>query len=250
MKKILIVEDEFSVALDLESQLQKLGYQVVGTADCYDDALQILNEEAPDMVLMDIHIRGEKDGIQTAQKIQESYRIPVIFLTAFGDNKTFQQAMQVEPFGYLLKPYKATDVAHTIEIALTKYQKIIEQQKQTASQKLAQTDLKEALAWTDTFFIKDKSKLTAIKVSEILWLEALDNYTIIVLPQGKVICNEYLSSLYEKLPKNYFLKVHRSYIIGLVHIKRIEYNDIFISDFPIPVSKSCKEELMQKIRVL
>jgi DNA-binding LytR/AlgR family response regulator len=250
MKKILIVEDEFSVALDLENQLQKLGYQVLGTADCYDDALQILNEEAPDMVLMDIHIRGEKDGIQTAQKIQESYRIPVIFLTAFGDNKTFQQAMQVEPFGYLLKPYKATDVAHTIEIALAKYQKIIEQQKQAAEQELAQTDLKEALAWTDTFFIKDKSKLTAIKVSEILWLEALDNYTIIVLPQGKVICNDYLSSLYEKLPKAYFLKVHRSYIIGLAHIKRIEYNDIFISDFPIPVSKSCKEELMQKIRVL
>ena len=249
MKKVLIVEDEFSVALDLESQLQKLGYQVVGTADCYEDALLTLSEESPDIVLMDIHIRGDKNGIQTAQKIQESYQVPVIFLTAFGDQKTFQEAMQVEPFGYLLKPYKATDVAHTIEIAFVKYKKILEQQKQEARQQLAQTDLKNSITWTDTFFIKDKSKLTAIKVSEILWLEALDNYTIIVLPQGKVICNDYLSSLYEKLPKDYFLKVHRSYIVGLTHIRKIEHNDVFITDFPIPVSKSCKEELMQKIRV-
>ena len=116
--RILIVEDEALVALDIEDQLLRLGYHVVGTVDDAQSALARAAETAPDLVLMDVQIRGEADGIDAALRLRHELGVAVVFLTAFADAGALERAKQAAPHGYILKPFDERDLRTTIEIAL------------------------------------------------------------------------------------------------------------------------------------
>ena len=118
---ILVVEDERVVALDIRSQLRNLGYDVPTIVSRGEDAVQTATELSPDLVLMDIHLRGEMDGIQAAQHIRTHLDIPVIYLTAYADDDTLQRAKVTEPFGYVVKPFEERELYTTIEMALYKH---------------------------------------------------------------------------------------------------------------------------------
>jgi len=128
--KVFIVEDEIIAAESLTIDLQKLGYQVVGRANTKEKAIAKIKETEPNLVLMDIKIKGEEDGINTAQTLQNIASIPVIYLTAYADSETLKRATKTSPYGYLVKPYKIDDLNSTINIALQKYQEIQETKKQ------------------------------------------------------------------------------------------------------------------------
>lgn len=119
-ERILIVEDEAIVALDLCNQLEDLGYQVVGTADCSERALQLATDHQPDLVLMDVMLKGALDGIEIAKAIQRMRDTPVIFLTSFSNTETVKRAAQAGPYGYLSKPFQLSELAAGIEVALYK----------------------------------------------------------------------------------------------------------------------------------
>lgn len=118
--KILIVEDEGIVALDLSTSLKSLKYNVIGTADSAKAAYSFLEKEMPDLILMDIHIKGNIDGIQAAEQISQLFGIPIIYLTAYTDDDTIQRAKKTSPYGYLLKPFEKRVLHSTIEMALSK----------------------------------------------------------------------------------------------------------------------------------
>ena len=115
--RVLIVEDEGLVALDLEERLLKLGYEVAGVVDNGADALRVTRAANVDLVLMDIHIRGERDGIETTATLRESADIPVVFLTAHADEATLLRAGETEPFGYILKPFDERELRATVQMA-------------------------------------------------------------------------------------------------------------------------------------
>ncbi len=119
--KILVTEDEGIVAADIEDRLRSLGYQVTATCSSGAEALQRIEETRPDLVLMDIMIQGDMDGIETARHVREDFGIPVIFLTAYSDDATFERAKITEPFGYLLKPFEERELRTNIEMALYKH---------------------------------------------------------------------------------------------------------------------------------
>ena len=119
--RILIVEDEAIVAESLKDQLMNLGYQVCGTAANGEDAIRIMENSDPDLVMMDIMLEGSMDGVEVASRIREKSEIPVIFLTAYSDNETLQRAKITEPFGYLIKPYKERDLHTNIEVSLYRH---------------------------------------------------------------------------------------------------------------------------------
>tara|TARA_Y100000588_G_C13989772_1_gene810943 strand:- start:144 stop:827 length:684 start_codon:yes stop_codon:yes gene_type:complete len=122
MTHILVVEDESIVALDIQSRLQNLGYQVPTTVGNGELAIEQVEATQPDLVLMDIMLQGELDGVQTAERIKERFDVPVIFLTAYSDESTLQRAKNTSPFGYLLKPFNDRELHTSIEITLTKHQ--------------------------------------------------------------------------------------------------------------------------------
>ncbi|NJA06675.1 EAL domain-containing protein [Methylococcaceae bacterium WWC4] len=120
--KILIVEDEGIIAMDIRRQLEGFGYQVVATAFSGGQAITLANQHKPDLVMMDIVLKGEMDGISAAQAIVESLRIPVIFLTAYSDSATLARAKATGAYGYLIKPFRPDELHASIEVALYKHQ--------------------------------------------------------------------------------------------------------------------------------
>ena len=131
--RILIVEDEGIIALDLQAALTRLGYVVVGIAAEGEKALQKVAEYHPDLVLMDINLKGEMDGIAAAEQILKRFGTPVIYLTAYGDEATLQRARITQPFGYQLKPYDERELHLTIRMGL--YRKQLEQKLERSERK-------------------------------------------------------------------------------------------------------------------
>ncbi|EWY39562.1 histidine kinase [Skermanella stibiiresistens SB22] len=119
--KVLIVEDDRIVARDIQQQLTRIGHGVVGTTATGEQALALTLELRPDLVLMDIRLEGDMDGIDAAQRIRERCQIPVIFLTAYADDETVERASRTEPFGYLLKPFEDSQLRTVIEMAMAKH---------------------------------------------------------------------------------------------------------------------------------
>ena len=120
-KRILVVEDETIVSLDLQNSLKILGYKVVGAASNGPEAIAKAESTRPDLVLMDIILKGDMDGVQTAEAIHARLNVPVIFLTACADETTLQRAKVTEPFGYMIKPFEERELHSHIEIALYKH---------------------------------------------------------------------------------------------------------------------------------
>ncbi len=116
--KILVVEDEPIVALDLQQEVEQLGLTVIGQAESADEALMAAEENRPDLALMDVRIVGSMDGIQTARLLREAYGIPVIFLTSYSDEPTIKRAARELPYGYLTKPFQRRELKAALEVGL------------------------------------------------------------------------------------------------------------------------------------
>jgi hypothetical protein len=172
-KKILIVEDETIVAFNIKNRLEGLGYSVIDIITSGEKALKKVTEMPPDLILMDIKLKGSIDGIETAHQIRKHFSIPVVYLTAYTDEETLNRAKVTEPFGYILKPFEARDLCTTIEMALYKHK--IEQQLREREEWLA-TTLKcigDAVITTDsqglvTFMNPVAERLTKKKQEEVL----------------------------------------------------------------------------------
>jgi CheY-like chemotaxis protein len=126
--KILIVEDVIIIATDLQQRLEKLGYNIVGIVNNGNDAIKITEETKPDLILMDIILKGDLDGIETVQIINELHNIPHIYLTSYYDDKTLERASKTQPFGYITKPFDDIGLYTAIQLALLK-QKNVQQLK-------------------------------------------------------------------------------------------------------------------------
>ena len=118
--RILVVEDEVLVALDIRRGLQQLGYEVVGTAATAEEALRVAETSRPDLALMDIHIKGALDGIETARRLREEWDVPAVYLTAYADDETLRRARETAPYGFLTKPFRERELRATLEMALYK----------------------------------------------------------------------------------------------------------------------------------
>lgn len=119
---ILVVEDDMIICEDLKASLLAIGYELVGIFDSGEKALEQIETLKPNLILMDIVLRGRLNGIETAEKIRSRYDIPVVFLTAYADKITFERAKRTKPYGYIFKPFDDSELAVVIEKALKKFQ--------------------------------------------------------------------------------------------------------------------------------
>lgn len=122
IKTILIVEDELLFAKNLAQKLQKLGYKVIKIVSSGEGAIKQITKDKPDLILMDIAIKGHLNGIETAKTIQETYHIPVIYLTAYGDDDTLNKVFETQAYGYIIKPFKDQELKAILQIAFKQYE--------------------------------------------------------------------------------------------------------------------------------
>ncbi len=147
--RILVVEDESIVAKDIQNTLIKLGYDVPSTASSAASAYEKLEELQPELVFLDIKLKGEEDGIHIAEHIKEKYNIPVIFLTSYVDQETLDRAKVTEPYGYIVKPFNESDLKTTVEMALFKFSR--DREVRDSEQRLANAlaKVEESIIITD-----------------------------------------------------------------------------------------------------
>ena len=192
-ERILIVEDEIIVARDLQRDLEKMGYAVASMVPSGEQAIQEIENQVPDLVLMDIMLQEEMDGIETAEIIRSRFDIPVIFLTAYGDKATFERAKKSEPLGYIIKPFHEENLRKVIEIALLRHKA---EQKRVA---LARKQRKELNGFLKKYIIKHRSIEEALRLSKEQMQSILDNTTSVIYLkdlQGKYI---FINRQYQEL---------------------------------------------------
>lgn len=120
--RALIVEDEALIAEELKGRLARLGFEVIGMVDSADEGVAIATSERPDLVLMDIRLRGEKDGVQACKEIREHVDVPIVYLTAYSDRRSVERAKGTEHDGFLLKPFHRSELQSTIAVALQRHE--------------------------------------------------------------------------------------------------------------------------------
>lgn len=247
---VYIVEDESIVAKDIQNSLKKLGYNVLGISNNGEDALKNISELEPDIVLMDIMIKGSMTGIDVAEKVKQEYSIPVIFLTAYADESTLSKAKITEPYGYILKPFKEVDLHSTIEMAIYKHKKDTEVQKERDFLYSLVENKDEASK--DILFVKANSRLVKVNLKDIFYVEALKDYVVINTQYTRYTIHSTMKDIERKLDNGDFLRVHRSFIVRIDKIQAIENQTVVLEENKkvIPIGGSYRDELLSKLNMI
>lgn len=249
---VLIVEDEFIVSKDIQSSLKKLGYNVIGAAPSGEQALEILSKETPDIVLMDIMLKGSMNGIETAEQVRKQYAIPVIYLTAYADEATLSKAKVTEPYGYILKPFKEIDLHTSIEMALYKHKREqeIEKERDMLYSLVENKETRDSAH--DFIFVKSNSKLVKLNMDDIYFVEALKDYVVINTHETRYTIHSTMKDIESKLGPSDFIRVHRSFIVRLDKIHAIDYPNLQLENDKklIPIGGSYRDDLTNRIKTL
>lgn len=245
---VLVVEDESIVSKDIQHSLKKLGYHVVGAASMGEKAIELAQELKPDIVLMDIMLKGEMNGIEAATRIREMLHIPVIYLTAYADEATLNRAKITEPYGYIIKPFKEIDIHTSIEMAIYKHQREAELKKERDML----YSIVENRDNKDFIFVKSNSRLVKLKTSDIYYVEALKDYVVINALTTRYTIHSTMKDIEKKLPAEDFVRVHRSFIVRLDKIAAIEQPNLILENDKkvIPIGGSYKDDLGQRLNMV
>jgi len=238
--KIGIVEDEVIIADNICTILAQLGYDVLEPASTYAEGLEMLKNEKPDIILLDVNLNGRKDGIDLAWKVKEDFNIPFIFLTANADASTVERAKQTDPPAYLVKPFNKDDLYTSIEIALYNFSKKKEQ---------AESNTSENYVIKDALFIKDGYYFHKAFFKDILYLESDNNYVTVHTADKLHLVRTSLQNYMEHFDPKKFFRIHRSYVINLDHIQTINSENVIINKKELPIGKSYRDELLSKLKL-
>lgn len=247
---ILIVEDDRVVAQDLENTLKSEGYQIAGAVDNGIEAFEKVKKNEVDLVLLDIQIKGEWDGIETAKRLTTVKRIPFIYLAAFSDDETLQRAKETSPAAYLVEPYRQKNLLIAIDLALHNFAihkvNLAREASLNRSNPSDSADQNESILYfNDAVFVKQNYKFIKIRLQDIYFLEAEGNYTCIITKEGKCVLRNTLNTVLAKLNFMHLIRVHRSYAINMQHVDTFNESSVYISGRDIPLSRHYKEDFLR-----
>ncbi|MBR9860721.1 response regulator transcription factor [bacterium] len=235
--RIYIVEDMAITRAYLEDNLNSNGYEVAGSSAKAESAWLEIQELEIDLILLDINLAGEKDGIWLAQKVRSTMDKPIVYLTAFGDKATIDSVIETKPNGYLMKPYNVPSLLTTIAIAI-----------QNFNQSDYNSQANDHILGKDkVLFVKDGNVLVKLPILEILYIQSDGNYLNIYLPDRRQVIRSKISDIIEKLPQDIFMQVHQRYLINKNKIDIVGNRYLQIQGVKIPVSNRYKEEVKMAV---
>lgn len=218
--KILIVEDNLIISLDLKFILESFGYEVVGSVISYEKAIDFLDNNPVDLVLLDIGLSSHKTGIDVADYINSNLKIPFIFLTSNSDLDTITEASKRKPHSYLVKPFNKDTIHASIELAVSEYN----------------SDHKS----NESLFIKKNNVFHKIRVKNLTYIKSDNIYLeLYCKDNNRFVVRSTLKKFLEKLPEN-FTQCHKSYIINLDSVSSFSNKYAIINNNEIPISSKFK----------
>lgn len=238
--RILIVEDDMIIGANLSLQLVNLGYEVTGIESRGEEALAHALANTPDIILMDINLKGTLNGIETVSAIQNKKNIPIIYLTANSDEATFSKAKKTHPKAFITKPFNKLNLQRTIAL-------VVEELK---GNKTDRNIAPEVEVLKDRIFVRHNGKMEKLMLADILYVEADRNYCTIKTNAAAYVLSSTLKTMEEKLPTSQFLRVHRSYMVNISKLDVVADGYLEIGRKVIPLGKSYKEILMNRIQAI
>lgn len=246
---ILIVEDEAIVAMALCDKLEAEGYCVVGIANNGLKAVELFQNNEVDLLLCDINIKGDFDGIETVKRITTIRPIPVIYLTAFSDIDTVERAKKTYPAAYVTKPYNMVNLRISIDVAIHNFALMIDPKNKPVTPNAVpdkETDNKEYILQIDEqIFIKQGYQFVKINQKDIVYLEAEDNYTTFVTDDKKYALRMSLSHILERFPTLRLVRIHRSYAVNIKRVDSFNDYEVNVGKSTLPLSKNYKEDFLR-----
>ena len=243
--KILVVEDEMIIGAKISMFLTQLGYEVTGILPRAEEALLHIKDNTPDIILLDIQLKGDMNGIALANILQKDYEIPVIFLTANTDDNTFQLAKAAKPYAFLAKPFKKLDLQRALELTinLMATATIVKDENPVTEENPIQI-------LSDRIFVRYKRKMVKILFEDILYIEAERNYCRIITKDQSYLLTMPMKSLENKLPPALFQRIHRSYVVNLSHIEEVEDTIVVVGVKALPLSRAMREAFLLRIKTV
>jgi len=233
--KILIVEDDFSLALDMEIYLKDLGYNDVIVSDNSTQALKMVEEGGVGLIILDVKLDDDLSGIDIANKLSDK-NIPIIFITALKDEQTFQEAMLTNPSGFLVKPFDKITLQSCIDRVFKEQENLSEG-----------VELK-SLILDDCFFVKQNDLLKRIEFDDILWIEADGNYIELYLDNKRYAAKMSLTKVQQKMNVPYFVRAHKKFLVNIKKIDRLHsVSELLINGQVIPIGSRFRADLLNKI---
>lgn len=243
--RLFVVEDEALISLDIVASLTRLGHEVVGTATDGAQAIDLIEELRPDLVIMDIMLRGAVSGIEAAKAVRRSTGVPVVFLTAYSEDGTLDRAKVAEPLGYIVKPFTLDALRTTVEVALYKSQEEVRQRHELR-------EMAHAAATGDRsglLFVKDRGRNVRIDMHDILYVEAMKDYMSVHLKERRYVVHSTLQRMLALLPVQDFIQVHRSFVVRLDKMISVQRNTVQLegTDRSIPIGRAHLARLLERI---
>ena len=242
--RILLIEDEAVLALDLSELLQAEGYHVVGIADNGPAALALYQAHAVDLVLCDIRIQGPWDGIETITRLAApGHPVPVIYLSSYSDRATRERALHTLPAAYLLKPVTPQSLYVAVELAL---HALSSRQAATALPASAAPHGPEpVLRLGETIFIRHNYRFVRVHLADILLLQADNTHTLLVTENQKYALRLTLGHLLDRLANRQLVRVHRSYAVNIGRVNSFTDQELTLADQTVPLSRQYREDFLR-----
>jgi DNA-binding LytR/AlgR family response regulator len=238
------------IAANISLQLSDLGYEVTGILPRGEEAIAHIHIDKPDIVLLDIMLKGEMDGIDTAHEIQKQYNIPIIYLTANADEAHFKRAKETHPYAFISKPFKKLDLQRAIELTADRILLEKSSEKENGNEMAATNGNTTDFILNDRIFVRHNEKMLKIDIKDIYYIEADRNYCRIFSQGREYLLVMTLKDIDEKLPQNHFLRIHRSYIINISQIDEVAGTHVVIAKKAIPMSKAMRTELLKRLQTI
>lgn len=244
--KVLIIENDISSAKDITLRLFEMNYDVIAFTLTAVSSLKLIQENNDiDVIIMETIIKDNQDGIELAKIIKEQYNIPIIFLTSNTDQHIVKRAKSVQPNAYIIKPFQDEQVNIAIELALLdisqKPPSLVPKQKANNNQVI---QIKNSL------FLKKNSLFKRVSLDEILFIQADNNYSTVYTKTEKFVYSIVMKKIEDQLPKDLFLRAHRSYIVNVNAIDGFEGNMLFVKKSKIPISRSYKQDVFKLFKTI
>lgn len=251
--KIMIVEDEGIVAMDLAMRLRNEGYEVTGMASDSDEAMTLFSSSQPDLVLMDININGSKDGIETAKQIKRMQEVPVIFLTAFSQSEYVNRAKEVNPAGYLVKPFNTESLFTSIQIAIHNFALVknaIPAPGSAPAANFDESNKEPVLFFNNYFFVKNNYRFVKVALADFLFAESDNNYIHLITRQQKITLRISLQAFAESIHHQFLVRVHRGYVVNIQNVDSFSEESLMIGKHKIPVGRTYKDDFLKSFNYL
>jgi len=242
---ILAVEDDPIYAEGLSMLLEDMGYANVTITDNGVDALKMFRQKPPDLLLMDINIKGPLNGVEFVEIASAIKKVPVIYVTSFTDTDTFGKAKQTGPSAYLIKPYNDKNMEMAIELALFN----TGNKNKDASDENAGFKMD---ANNNAFFVKYNNRLIKIAVADLLFIEVEEKYCYVNTKDRRYAINIRLKDLLAQLPPGAFLQTHRSFAVRLNAVEEVNLDDavLKIQGKEIPIGRTYKDMLFTRLKTI